>query len=78
MQVLCYEEDPEDGLFWMAKDDALSHFWTFTVCMLQGNASRTEEASNMTAGDAPSMHASEEAEPAGSARRRKGKKGKRK
>ena len=32
-KALGHTEDPDDGLFWMDKHEALQHFWSFCVCM---------------------------------------------
>jgi len=34
-QELAYTPDPDDGMFWMTKEDAFLHFWTFDVCKVQ-------------------------------------------
>jgi len=34
VQELNYKEDPEDGLFWMDKNDFFNHYWTMSVCMV--------------------------------------------
>jgi len=37
VQELNYKEDPEDGLFWMDKNDFFNHYWTMSVCMVNTN-----------------------------------------
>ena len=34
VQELNHTEDPNDGLFWMSKDETFLHFWSFEVCMV--------------------------------------------
>jgi len=36
VQELNHTEDPDDGLFWMSKEEAFLHFWSFQVCMVGG------------------------------------------
>jgi hypothetical protein len=33
--------NPDDGLFWMSKEDAFRHFWNFTVCKVENGRSGT-------------------------------------
>lgn len=43
-QELNHTEDPDDGLFWMAKEDAFKYFWSFTVCMTTDTSERRPES----------------------------------
>ena len=43
LQELGYTPDPDDGLFWMAKEEAFAHFWGFTVCMYSAETCRRQD-----------------------------------
>ena len=42
--MLNHTEDPDDGLFWMAKEDVFKFFWSFTVCMMTDTSARRPES----------------------------------